>query len=531
MRRRHKTTDQRGFGDESGMTVVEVAIAAVILTISALAVLGLADAANRNNFRASQSQVVNDRLQQEMERIKALPYDQIALTSVPAHVNDTNSPDSRVTGSTFDADKSAGANYEDLVYNGGHANETGSTVSGGQIPVTNPNATTTTGSFPTRFVSGNVSGTIYRYVLWEPDASCSNCVHPVNADLYNGQSVPWFKHVVVAIALDKTATGGTRVFQEIDGDIGNPNTGLNSCPQGQPGCTNPGGSDQTPWTFWLTDTPCSFDSRQPITGEHDTHNTLDGCPIGMQTGTTSGAPDLMYTRSAPLDTSFPDDQQPLADYATDVEAGCGTNNCNTQDKGLQEKTPPDPSGLGCAVTSLNLSGVQPLGPTPSLYLHKWVSPAIPSGFGNVVLDGSGELNLWTQTIDGNTSSGRICVWLFTRHLETVDTFAVNLGGTAATCNVNEQDCCPTTTGVNLTYFTCSFPNSAWNSDWPHGGWTEIHMPLHFGSLTLPAGDRLGLAVSVSAGGTPQNTGLQFMYDHPSFDSRLEVDTRSLLPLF
>ena len=526
-------------GRDEGFTVVEVAVAAMLLALASLAVLGLVSAANRNNYRASQSQVVNDRLQQEMERIRALPYDQIALTGAPASSSNPANPNSRVSGARYDADKGEGIHYEDLVYNGGHANETGETVTGGQIPVTDPSATTTSGAFPTRFTNGNVSGTIYRYVMWAPDTSCSNCVHPANADTYNGQSVQWFKHVIVAATLDQTATGGTRIYQEVDGDVGNPDAGLNACPEDDPGCTDPGGSNQTPWTFWLTDTPCNFDTRQPIAGRHDTHNTLDGCPSGMNTGVTPGAPDLMFTRSAPLD---PGDQQPPSyDYADDVEPGCDANDCNPDDKGLQMKTPPDPSHMGCtvdprSVTSLQQLGSTPLSATPSLYIHKWVSPAIPAGFDPVVLDGTGVLNVWTQSIGGNVASGQVCVWLFTRHAETLDTLAVNLGGTQASCRPDpskpaQPNCCPTTNGVNLTVFTCSFPNSDWTSQWPSGGFAEIHIPLHFAQLNLPEGDRLGLAVAVSAGGTPQNSGLEFMYDHPSFDSRLEVHTNSLLPVF
>ena len=74
------------------------------------------------------------------------------------------------------------------------------------------------------------------------------------------------------------------------------------------------------------------------------------------------------------------------------------------------------------------------------------------------------------------------------------------------------------------------------SSWANTGWAEIHVPLHFarsggGSVQLPAGSRLGLAFAVERQGTSQGSGLQFVYDHPSFDSRLQVDTKSLLPVF
>jgi hypothetical protein len=78
---------------------------------------------------------------------------------------------------------------------------------------------------------------------------------------------------------------------------------------------------------------------------------------------------------------------------------------------------------------------------------------------------------------------------------------------------------------NPTYFTYS------KSTWPNNGWSEIQVPLHFSQTTLPAGSRLGLAITLEKQGTPSSSGLQFVYDHPSFDSRLEVDTHSLVPVF
>ena len=104
---------------DGGFTVVEVLIAAVLLAITAIAVFGLVDEGSRNNYRSQQSQVEDDRLQQEMEKLKQVPYDQLALTSVPAHSSASNDPNSRVSGTTFNVSQS-GSNYEGLVYNGGN---------------------------------------------------------------------------------------------------------------------------------------------------------------------------------------------------------------------------------------------------------------------------------------------------------------------------------------------------------------------------------------------------------------------------
>src|SRR5919106_6244834 len=87
---------------ESGMSIAEVMIAALILAASSLAVLNLVASGARTNYRAEQSQVVSDRLQSEMEKIKQLAsnadFDRIALTASPAHSTDVNDPAFRASG-------------------------------------------------------------------------------------------------------------------------------------------------------------------------------------------------------------------------------------------------------------------------------------------------------------------------------------------------------------------------------------------------------------------------------------------------
>src|SRR5207248_8302375 len=143
---------------------IEVVIAAVILAVSGLAVLALVDSASRNNYRAEQSQVVNDQLQREMEAIRELPYNQVALTSTPTHSTDPTNPNFRVSGNQFNINRTGSANNETLVVNGGTAPQDSSTVAGGTV---NPG--------PTSFQSGNVTGKVYRYVTWEQDTACNNC--------------------------------------------------------------------------------------------------------------------------------------------------------------------------------------------------------------------------------------------------------------------------------------------------------------------------------------------------------------------
>ncbi|HEX8690797.1 MAG TPA: hypothetical protein VF729_11195, partial [Solirubrobacterales bacterium] len=140
-------------------------------------------------------------------------------------------------------------------------------------------------------------------------------------------------------------------------------------------------------------------------------------------------------------------------------------------------------------------------------------PPMPASEGeaDVLLTGDGTLNLWTQTIAGGVYQGEVCAWLFVRSYgenPPKDTLAVNLGPPLS---------------LHFSHFATT---------WPSGLWTEVALPLSFGyaeeggALALPEGSRLGLALSVGKG-TPN--GLQFIYDEPSFDARLELETTGALP--
>jgi len=461
--------------------MIEAVIAMMIMVIGALATFGLVDAATHNTFRAQQSQVLNDRLQAEIGQIRQLPYNQVALTSAPTHSSVSTDPNFRVTGSTFAINRD-GTGAEALDYNGGTSHDQGvTTVSAGTV---DPG--------PTPFTTGDVTGKVYRYVTWQQDTSCTNC----------GQ--PWVKHVTVIATIDSTASGATRAYQEIQTDIQNPAANVNT--GGPSGGGSPG--NPTPWTFWLTDTPCNNNSRQPITADHLTHNTRGICSAGLKTGNSPGAPDLMFTEAPPCSGSPPDCNaaQPLYDYATDVEPASGGAN----DRGVQLR-----NSSGCSnIVSGNLGtvfGTLPLVPDvldPTLYqeVHKWLAPPIPTGY-DIVFNGQGELDLWTRSLNGAVQPGKICVFLFYRQL----VGAVYVDTPAANLDLG-----------NLTYFTYS------QNPWPTN-WTEIHVPLHFnlGAHLTPT-TQLGVALSVDNSGTGAG-GLEFLYDAPSFDSRLQLQTSSILP--
>jgi hypothetical protein len=485
--RRRVTTPLSRLRRDDGLTVVEVMVAAMIMIVGGLAVLQVVDAAARNNYRGEQSQVASNRLQEEMERIKQLPYDQIALTGVPADTSDLTDPRWRTQGTSF-AVTQQGGGQQPLVYNGSALTGPGpTTVTGGMIDPT-----------PIPFTSGDVAGNIYRFVVWENDETCDEAQCPGTQDL---------KRVIVAVRVDATASGGDRAYQEIQTQIVDPKV----LPADNPSCRPPEDCDgdgnpdplpdpdSKPWPLYLTDTSCDNTTRQPITGDHATHNSRGACSAGLNTGNDPGAPDLMFSAAPLLDP-----ESPIFDYATDVEPTVDPG----LDKGLQMLPQ---SSAGCTIDALGVASNDLEGDQNWRKVHRWLTPTLPES-SDVPLNGEGTLSLWSQTVNNVSYAGKICVWLFKRQVnvlgQTTDTPFANLdqGG--------------------IPYFTYS------DSTWPTT-WTELPIPFNFPTdVQLLAGDRLGLAIAIDPSGTGDGSqGLQFMYDEPSFDTRLELKTLSTPPSF
>lgn len=457
---------------EDGMTIVEVMVAAMILVVGGLGVLGIVDAATRNTFRAEQSQIVSNVLQAEVEKLRQVPYAELALTSLPAHDSDPESPSSRVASTSFFYTGRNGTGLKPLVYNGG--TDGGEAIEGGTVV-----------PGPTPFQIGEVRGDVYRYVVWDtcPSSLCADGKH--------------LKRVVIAVRLDETASGGARRYQEVQGQVVDPDAEPSNFPEQEPG-----GNDTIAWTLNLTDTTCNHAERQKhpaVSTAHFTHNTRGDCADGGQAGNVPGAPDLLWT-------SAPDGEVDVKeDYAADLgQAG---------EEGLQML--PGPACASSAATDLARGvATEPDADTTAFQkVHRWLTPPMPATEGNddVLLTGDGTLSLWTRTIAAGVYKGEVCAWLFVR------TYAEDLITDTAVFSLGPP------VSLHFSHFATT---------WPNPGWTEVSLPLSFGhaeeggALPLPEGSRLGLALSVGSG-TP--TGLQFLYDEPSFDSRLQLETAGAKP--
>lgn len=488
----------RRLPEEGGFTIVEVLVAALILTLTALAIATLMNSATHNTFRSEQDQVVVNRLQDEMERIRQLPFNQVALTAKPTSSDQASDPGARVSADRthFDLNRN-GTNTKLLAYAGGltpDGKPMGCGGTGQPVCGVNPG--------PEPFQSGDVTGKIYRYIAYPGvPANCPGC------------SADYLKRIIVIIRVDTTPAGGTHVYQEIQSNVSNPDAVPSSNPVDPTQTT-----DEQPATFWLTDTPCNNTARVPPTSDHATHNTRGDCTDGVHTGTTRGAPDLMFTEGPSGSSS-----DPTYNYSTDVDRNetprLGLTMLRTQ------------SVAGCALqvaagTGLSQTLDLPLTETtPQVKTHTWLSPPLEAPFAPLT-SADATLELWTKSVAGAAYQGDLCVYVFKRI-----TVKQQLPGNITNTFVFDS---PATLANAHPYL--EIQKATWPQDWTKlstgsFGVTMLsvdsvltYLSSHGipGTLTSPS-QRLGLALTVNGSGTSGDA-LDVMYDHPTFDSRFEFDT-------
>lgn len=450
-------------GGEAGLTIVEVVVAALVLTMGALATFGLLGAATKNTQRAKATQVALNRAQQEIETLRSLKNEQLALTATPGHSSSPLNPGYRVSNGTFATVREPPSNYEDMVVNGGSLYG-GGFIAGG---IVSPG--------PVSFSSGGVSGKIYRYIIWRDDASCPAATCPGTQD---------YKEIVIAVKLETPGSqSGERGYVEVTSDFVDPDDSALNDPI--PGANGVVSAQQ----FFPSDTPCSASgttARQDIAGDHALHNTRGTCASGLQSGTTLGAPDALLV-GGPPDPDPADPSNPsLYDYSNDVYL----EPVPDTDKGVQIRRD---DSIGC---NYNPKGTS----NPESQIHRWVTDPMPFEF---KMSGLVTIELSTQSLNAAKHSATLCIYLFKRR---------------------EVGSPPVATDTLLTE---SKGNAFWkypDSLWPTS-WEVIREKMSFSGApyTIATGDRLGVALSVERANTPADA-IQIMYDHPSYRTRIEVET-------
>lgn len=451
--------------NQDGFTIAEVLVAILILSIGAMTTFGLLSSATRNVQRAKASQVALEYAEQELEYLRSMRNSELALTASPPSSSNPNSPNYRVSSGSFAVQRQPVASYHDLVVNGGSLYG-GGVVEGGVVA-----------PGPTSFTSGDVSGRVYRYIVWRNDAQCSEESCPGKQD---------YKQIIVAVRLNTPGNqAGERGYVEVQSNFVNPTDNAESDPT-----ADENGNVVTAQQFFLSDTPCSSSGttvRQAITGSHLLHNTLGTCAAGPHTGSTPGAPDALLLGAPPIGEG--EEAPPEYDYANDTYLDT-TPDTGTGVQIRKDDTP------GCHFVPTGAS-------TPESQVHRWVTDPMAQTF---VMTGKVTLQVYVKALNNSSAAGMACVFLY----------KWKEGGSPYLL---------TNTNGGTEYWTYSPIN---NGNWPTE-WTRVRLTMSFNGApaTIEPGERLGLAISVERANTVADA-LSFMYDHPNRVSRLEVDTSTPL---
>jgi Tfp pilus assembly protein PilV len=464
---------------EDGFTLIEVLIAALILVLGALATFGILASATVSNQRAKATQVALDKAQQEMEVLRSLSDEELALTGTPPPSTEEGNPGYRVSGA---GDKFAlrrgtpPTEYKLLVVEGGVRYPL-DTIEGAKV---SPG--------PTNFTSGDVSGKVYRYIVWRNDASCSSATCPGEQD---------YKQIIVAVKLDPKANGGNPGgYVEVQSNFVDPEHSAADNPI--PGAEGVVTAQQ----FFLSDTPCSASgvtSRQEITGDHPLHNTFGSCANGLQTGTTKGAPDALLAGPPPDPT--PEDISTPLTYSYSNDYGNTPAPTPETAKGIQLRRQ---EAAGCTFKEGKTA--------PPWEEHRWVTDPMPKEFRMTTGESTGQVTIdfFTRALSDSQYTGKLCIYLFKRDETT---------GTPSDSLIANKE-------GGALYWTWLPPTT--NNYWPREKWEEVTLTLTFnGPVKIEKNQRLGLALSLERAAT-QGDAISILYDHPRYRSRIEVDTNTPL---
>jgi Tfp pilus assembly protein PilV len=164
--------------------LVEVLIAAVVLAIGVLGLVGAFDSARKLSLLSERRTVMAHRAQLEVERLQTYPYSQLAMATAPSHSAETTNPDYYVNYGSPVKCTSAGDGC--FAWNAESTGEEEALVPAGKNGECTSVVTTECGvvaSSPTgrtcsakvgacEWSDGLVEGKVYDFVTWHSDGHC-----------------------------------------------------------------------------------------------------------------------------------------------------------------------------------------------------------------------------------------------------------------------------------------------------------------------------------------------------------------------
>jgi hypothetical protein len=404
------------------------------------------------------------------------------MTAAPSHSTDAANPNYYVTtGGAFSYDR----------------NDTSKTESFA-TDATNGTISTTAQSW----TDGRLSGSVYDYVTWTTDPKCgpgcpaSNDYKRVTVMVtLTGATHPSQPVLVSTVVADPTAAPTGAPKNSVQNPLDSPTTtcqvGTNadgSAILGQ--CSN--GITGTPIDSYLYDTTsltssgAEVSTRQTISGDHATHQTLAPvsnllCVVLSLIYSGCQNPNLMGTTPPPIPVA-PNPLPPVYNYSTNV-----TGDTYTGGQILKQD-------VSCATAPSWTTGMnQNRG-------DFWTTPPLAS---NTTLNGSGGATLYMQSATGVTANVTLCLGIYVAPqsiLGLLNTPPVQLG-VEALANVSVPTV-PTPVSFN---FSGAFGIT--------GGQPNTYAFL--------AGKRIGIRVWLAASAGD----VALIYDHPQYASVVQVNAQ------
>jgi len=429
--------------EESGFTVVEISVAVLILTSGVIGVFSTIDGSRDLNSQSELKEAASHRAEREIERLRALEFPKLAHSSTPAASSDPKDPRSRISGSParFAWDKGNAANSEKLAV-----------AAEGQVA-----------AGPETFEDGRFTYRVWRFVTESTDPACaSSGIRCLDFDGYykratvvveitgleNNVSPIWVSSLV-SDPEDAPTDSLTAPFTECLDSLGNAIQCRNS-------------TSDTVNSWFLSDTPATSDTRQPILGSHSLHPTI--APLSLLLPRT---PDLLSTTAPPSSEPPP----PVYKYSSDHAGGYTGGRLLRRD--VECGSAPS--------TTDNTKGAF------------WTTPML---VGAKTLNGSGGLSLYTHTLDGVQAEGTLCMAFYD--------VPTDILGLALSPPVE----------IGRTSFRAgSWPTEA----------ESVAFAFDFkssGTVTVPTGHRIGVRVWMASS---SGADVALVYDHPTYPSYLQLN--------
>ena len=166
----------RRLNSEDGFTLIEMLGAIVIITIGLLGLIGGFNSARKLTLLSERRTELAHVAQLQLERLQTIPYEELLMISPPTHSASTGNPDYYVKESTKEYQFGTGETEAEALVISPKEREctTAITTECGTVASTPTGRECSAKVAACEWKDGSMSGTVYAFVTWHTDPSCSS---------------------------------------------------------------------------------------------------------------------------------------------------------------------------------------------------------------------------------------------------------------------------------------------------------------------------------------------------------------------